>query len=61
MLIWLLIVLVIFGVVWWAITQIPLPPPMRVVANVVFAIAAILVLLYLAQSFMGAPPHFSRL
>lgn len=49
----LLIYLCILGIIWWAITQIPLPPPFKVVANVVLAIVAILMLLSLAGGSLG--------
>lgn len=42
----LIIILAIIGIAWWAITQIPLPPPFRIVASVVLALVAIVVLLH---------------
>ena len=47
MLIELLIGLLIIGLIYWAITQIPLPPPVRTVAYVVLVIIAIIWLLRL--------------
>jgi hypothetical protein len=47
----LLVTIIILGLVYWVLTLIPLPPPFRTVALIVFAIIAILVLL----SFLGAP------
>jgi hypothetical protein len=47
LLIYLIIICLIFGVAWWAITQIPLPPPVRTVIVVIFALILILVLLSL--------------
>lgn len=44
-LIYLLIVLAVIGVAWWAITQFTLPQPVRVIAVVVIAIVAIVLLL----------------
>ena len=38
LLIAVLILCLIFGVVWWIITLIPLPPPFRQIAQVVAAI-----------------------
>jgi hypothetical protein len=55
LLVWFLIILVIFAVAWWAIGQIPLPPPLRMIANVILAIVAIIVLLWLAQDLAGPP------
>lgn len=47
----LLVILAIIGIVYWAVTQIPLPPPMGMVLNVVIAIVAILLLV----QFVGFP------
>jgi hypothetical protein len=47
LLIYLLIAALIFGLVYWALTQIPLPQPVRVVVIVVMAIIAILFLVRL--------------
>ena len=45
LLIYLLVVCLVIGLVWWAINQIPLPPPVRIVVIVVLVIIMILVLL----------------
>lgn len=41
----LLILCVIIGIVWWISTQIPMPPPIRMVANVVVGLIALVLLL----------------
>ncbi|MGE0797297.1 MAG: hypothetical protein AB7G13_28795 [Lautropia sp.] len=48
----LLILVLILGLIYWVITLIPLPPPFKTVALVVFAIIAILYLV----SMLGALP-----
>lgn len=48
LLIQLLILVVIAGIVWWVIGQIPLPQPLRLVVIVIFAIIAIIVLCSIA-------------
>ena len=45
LLITLLILVVIFSLVYWALTQIPLPQPIRAVVIVILVIIAIIVLL----------------
>lgn len=45
LLITLLIIVCIFGIVWWALSKIPIPPPFRWVVNVILAVIAIVVLL----------------
>lgn len=59
-LITLLVYLCILGIIWWAITQIPLPPPFRVVVNVVIAIVAIIMLLSLLGDGVHLQPLFAR-
>jgi hypothetical protein len=47
LLIYLLIGALIFGLAWWALSQIPLPQPVRAVVIVILVIVAILFLLRL--------------
>ncbi len=44
MLIQLIVLLAIVGILYWVTTIIPLPPPLRIVAQVAVAIIAILLL-----------------
>lgn len=54
LLIYLIVLCLVFGIAWWAITQIPLPPPIRTVVIVVFALIMILILLSLT-GLLGPP------
>lgn len=56
MLIYVLILLAIAAVVWWGISQLGLPPPVKVVAVVVLAIFCLLALLYLLRGIAAGPP-----
>jgi hypothetical protein len=56
LLISLIVVLAIIGIAWWAITQIPMPPPIRIAATVIVAVIAILFLL----QFVGGGLHLVR-
>jgi len=47
----ILVVCIIFGLLWWIITMIPLPPPFAQVARVVFAVIFVIWLLYLLVPF----------
>jgi hypothetical protein len=47
LLITLLILAGIVGVAWWAINQVPMPPPIRILVVVIMAIIVIIVLLSL--------------
>lgn len=53
----LLVYLVILSIIWWVITQLPLPMPMRLVANVIVAIMAIFLLLDLVGGGQLTPWH----
>lgn len=57
LLITVIIVGVVLYVIWWAISQIPLPPPFAVVVRVVFALIVVLVMLGFLFNGM---PHLSR-
>jgi hypothetical protein len=60
LLITLLAYLAVIGILWWAITQIPLPQPFRIIAVVVIAVVSIFLLLSLVQG--GVPAvHALRL
>lgn len=48
MLLTLLIYLAILAIIWWVVSTLPLPPPFRILANVIIAIVAIFMLLSLA-------------
>lgn len=54
----LLIILAVFAVLWWAVGQLALPQPFRIVAVVAIAIVAILLLLSLLN---GGVPNLSGL
>ena len=41
----LLILVLVFGVAWWIITLIPLPPPFGLVAQVVLALILLIILI----------------
>ena len=45
LLIQLLVACLVFGLLWYALSFIPLPPPLRIAVNVIFCLLAIFVLL----------------
>jgi hypothetical protein len=51
----LLVYLLILGVVYWVITIIPLPPPFRTIALVIFAILVIVMLISMLTGGLGLP------
>jgi hypothetical protein len=60
LLIWLIFIAIAMGIAWWIISQVPLPPPMRMIVNVAFGLIALLVLFWLFSSAVGMP-HMSRM
>jgi hypothetical protein len=53
LLVYVIVLLVLFGVVWWAITQMPLPHPFGIAAQVLLLVVFVLILLSLL---FGAGP-----
>lgn len=47
----LLILVVIFGIIWWILSMVPVPPTMRWIVNVIFAVIFLIVVI---SMFMGA-------
>lgn len=45
LLVGLIILVLVVGIAWWIIQQVPLPPPMRWVVTVVFGLIVLLVVL----------------
>jgi heme A synthase len=45
LLIYLIIICLVLYVLWWVLSQIPLPQPIRTVAVVIFALVAVIMLL----------------
>lgn len=52
----LLVFILIFGIVWYAVSQIPLPPPWRIIINAIIALILILILLNLVGVFGAGGP-----
>lgn len=52
-LIQLVVVLVVMGIVWWAITQIPLPAPASWIVRVLFGLICALIVLNLLVPGLG--------
>jgi heme A synthase len=46
LLISLLIFLIVFALIWWILSVLPLPPPIRQIANVIFVVICALVLIF---------------
>lgn len=61
MLIHILILLLVYGlvfaVIYWAITQIPLPAPFAMVARVILALVAVILIINLILPLAGEGPN----
>lgn len=58
LIIYLLVICLILGIAWWALSQLTLPPPVRMIVVVVIALVAIVFLLQLVG---GVPSlHLAR-
>ena len=53
LLITIIILGLIFAVIWWAITQIPMPAPFGMVVRVIFALVVVVVLLGILMGGIG--------
>lgn len=53
LLISLVILLIIFGLLWWLIDQLPLPEPFGRIARVVLIVVAVIILLYFLLGLAG--------
>ena len=53
LLIWLLILILVFGVIFWVIQQIPLPPPF---GSIALAVVALIFILIIVSALLGEIP-----
>jgi hypothetical protein len=58
-LIYLLILCIVFGLVWWVLSLIPLPPPVKQIVTVVFAVICAIVLIYMLLGLVGPAAHWN--
>jgi hypothetical protein len=56
----LLITVVILGLIYWAIQQLPLPAPFGMVVHIIFVIILILILVQFLGIYPGAPVILRR-
>jgi hypothetical protein len=60
MLLELLVAVIVFGLIYYIVTLIPLPPPFRTIALVVMALIGIVWLLSLVSPGLGGPLFLHR-
>jgi len=54
-LIYVVVLCLIFGLVWWVVGLIPLPAPVKTVVTVILAVIAVLILIDLLLGVVGHP------
>lgn len=55
LLIWLVVVCIVFGLVWWILSEIPLPPMAAKLVRIVFVLILAIWLIDLLLGFSGHP------
>lgn len=55
LLVWLIVLLIIAGLVYWVIGQVPLPPPIKTAAIILLVVVVVIALLYLIMGAIGPP------
>lgn len=61
MLIYLLVIILVMGLCYWVLTQIPLPDPIGRIANVIFVVICAIVLIVFLLQLAGTGMEFPRL
>lgn len=56
LLIWAVVVGLILYIIWWAITQVPMPAPLNTVVRVIFVLVVCLIAISLLLQLLPAPP-----
>ena len=56
-LIWLLIICVVIGVIWWVADYLPVPPPLNKLLKIVSVVIGVIAVIYTLMAIAGmAPP-----
>lgn len=56
-LIYLLIVCVVIGVVWWVVDYVPVPEPLNKLIKVVSIVIGVIIIIYTLLGLAGQAPH----
>lgn len=51
----IIVIALVFGLVWWVLSQMPLPEPFRMVVNVLIGLLAVVILLGLLFGGVSVP------
>lgn len=55
LLIWLLVLVLVLGVIWYALQLLPLPHPFNVIAQLILLVIFVVVLVSVLMPFAGGP------
>lgn len=58
LLIYILVLCIVLGLIWWIISVIPLPAPAKQIASVVIVVIFVLALVFMLLPLAGNPPHW---
>ena len=58
LLVYVIIVLVVIGLLYWLVTMLPLPAPIKQIVTVLIVIICIIWVLYMFAPLLGSGPHF---
>lgn len=56
LLVWVIVIGLIFGLLWWLIGYVALPEPFNKAARVILAVVAVVMLISLLLGLVGVPP-----
>ena len=59
LLIYILILLIVLALVWWIITQLPLPAPVKQIATVVIVVIFAIAMIYQLLPLAGSGKHYN--
>lgn len=60
LLIQFLVLLIVFALIWWILTQIPLPPPIAKIAQVIVVVIFAIILIYMLLGLTGLVGGFGH-
>jgi hypothetical protein len=56
---YVLVLLIVMALVWWIVSQLPLPPLVRQIAIIVIVVICVIVLINLLLPLAGSGPHWN--
>jgi hypothetical protein len=60
LLLYVVILCLVFGLIWWILTQVPLPSPFARIAQVVLVVIFVICIIYILMGLVGSSPGLRR-